>query len=97
MPDTIHLENKIDEADLEMKAIADAAAELQAEIDEKVRAFAHKYPQVEMSGLSEDFASRLSDIVDDLQGPAWRRKSRLEDEICNLEWDDLNRSRPVVL
>ncbi len=97
MDTTERLHDQIHDAEIEMKRIDVDAAALQDAIDELVRAFSAKYPKVAMSALSEDFASRLSDIVDDLQGPAYRRKSRLEDDICNADWADLERNSPVVL
>jgi hypothetical protein len=94
---TEHLHDKIADCETEMKAIDRDALDLQRAVEALVSDFAVKYPKVEMSGLNEDFASRLSDIVDDLQGPAYRRKSRIEDMIDDREWADLERSAVVVL
>lgn len=94
---TENLYDKIADCDAEMKSIDRDALDLQRAVEALVSDFAVKYPHVEMSGLSEDFATRLGDIVDDLQGPAARRKSRIEDMIDDREWADLERSAVVVL
>lgn len=98
MPDTHeNLHDQIHDAEQEMKRIQDAAHDLQRAVDALVSDFAVKYPNADTSGLTEDFASRLADIVDDLEGPAYRRKSRLEDQIAEIEWKDLNRNSPIVI
>lgn len=97
MRSTERLHDQIADAEQEMKRIQNDAAELQKAVDFLLTDYAVKYPHADTTSLSEDFAARLSDIVDDLEGPAYRRKSRLEDEISNIEWADLERSRAAVL
>lgn len=97
MPSTERLHDQIADCDAEMKRIRDDAYALQEAVAALVSDFAVKHPKAETSGLTDDFAFRLADIIDDLEGPAFRRKTRLEDEIGNIEWADLNRNAPVVL
>lgn len=97
MPGTERLHNQIADCDAEMKRIRDDAYALQEAVAALVSDFGVKYPKTEMSGLTEAFADCLSDIVDDLEGPAFRRKMRLEDEIGRIEWADLERDAPIVI
>lgn len=92
MSNTEHLHDQIADAEKEMKRIQDDAADLLKAVEALVSDFAVKYPHADLSGLNEDFASRLSDIVNDLEGPAARRKMRLEDIIGAIEWRDLRRN-----
>lgn len=87
----------IHDAEQEMKRIDSDAADLQRALDALLSDYGVKYPAADTGSLSADFAARLSDIVDDLQGPAYRRKVRLEDEIGGIEERDLRRSAPMVL
>lgn len=97
MPSTERLEDQIHDAEREMKTIARDAGDLQDALDALLSAFAMKYPMADTHTLSEDFAARLADQVDDLQGPSYRRKVRLENEVDDIEWADLERSRPVTI
>ncbi len=97
MPTSESKYDAIGEAELEMKKIEDDCYDLQTAVDALLSDFGMKYPVADIASLSSDFAARLSDIEDDLQGPAYRRKSRLEDEIADEEYADLERRRPVPL
>lgn len=97
MPDTFQLESQIADADREMKAIDRDAGDLQRAVDDLLSDFRAKYGHADTAGLSEAFSARLADIVDDLQGPAYRRKSRLEDEIGNIEFAELESRWAVTL
>lgn len=95
--DTERLYAQVDEAAAEMQRIEREGIELQRGVDALLSDFAMKYPHADTGSLSRDFAARLADTVDDLQGPAYRRKSRIEDTIGNIEERDLMRSSPLVL
>lgn len=97
MPDTERLYDQIADAEREMKRIQNDAADLLKAVEALVSDFAVKYPNAETGGLTEDFSSRLDDIVNDLRAPAEDRKMRLEDIIGAIEWRDLRRNSPVVL
>lgn len=95
MPDQYeNLNDQIADCDKEMKRIKDDAADLLKAVEALVSDFAVKYPNADTSGLTEDFASRLSDIVNDLEGPAWRRKCRIENELGAIDSADLWRNSP---
>ena len=89
---TERLYDQIADAEREMKRIQDDAADLLKAVEALVSDFSVKYPSAETGGLTEDFASRLDDIVNDLQAPAEDRKMRLEDIIGAIEWRDLRRN-----
>ena len=87
---TEHMHNQIADAEREMKRIQDDAAALLRAVQVCVDAFAVKYPNAEYGDLTRDFSARLDDIVDDLEGPAYRRKIRLEDDTVDCVADALS-------
>jgi len=96
MPSTERLYGQLDDADNEMAGIKAKGAALYKEIADKVRAFAEDYDCQPDSTL-EYIEGAIADLVDDAQGPAWRRKCRLENEIGAIEDADLRLNAPVVL
>ena len=78
-------EQKRTEADAEMRRIERDCGDLQDALDVLVSDFAMKYPDADTSELLRVFGKGLADVMDDLQGPAFRRKCKAECEIDDIE------------
>lgn len=94
--DTTRLYAQLDEAELEIEAIKRGGVDLYKAINALVLAYANDYG-CDASGTMEHIDDAISDLVNDAEGPAWRRKTRLEDEIGAIKDADLRLSAPVVL
>ncbi len=93
---TERLYAQLDEAQNEMDDIKARGVTLYKAIDALVRAFAADH-SCDADGTMEAIDEAIAELVDDAEGPAYRRVSRLEDEISNIEEADLRRSAPMVL
>lgn len=96
---TERLYGQLDATDDELSDIRAKASKLKADIGALIRAFAEDYS---CSSKSTDYAleyteDALVDLIDDAEGPTYRRKVRLEDQIGDIEDADLRRSAPMVL
>ncbi len=93
---TERLYSQLDEARNEMDDIKARGVTLYRAIDALVKDFALSHscnPQIAMEAIDE----AITELVDDAEGPTYRRAARLEDEISNIEEADLRRSAPMVL
>jgi molecular chaperone GrpE (heat shock protein) len=99
MASTERLYAQLDETANELSDIGDRARKLTADIESLIRAFAadHSCSDKSVNYAIEYTTDALVDLIDDATGPAYRRKTRLEDEIGAIEDADLRRSAPMVL
>lgn len=96
MPDTLNLYSALDSAANEYDAIARDGKELEGKIGSLLADFGHRH-RCDTAGPLEHIHDALTDLINDAQGPSYRRRVRLEDEIGALEDADMRRSSPVVL
>ncbi len=98
MTSTEHLYRQLDEADNELSDIRIRARALAIGIEGLIRAFAedHGCGETSTTYAIEYAADALTDLIDDAEGPAARRKIRIEDEIGEIENADLMRSIPAA-
>jgi len=95
-PDTLNLYGALDSASNEFDAIARDGADLGCKIGALMIEFGKRH-RCDAAGAIEHVNDALSDLINDAQGPSYRRRVRLEDEIGALEDADMRRSSPVVL
>ena len=93
---TDRLYAQLDEASNEIEATQRGGVTLYKAINDLVMAYAEKY-RCDATSTMEHIDDAISDLVNDAVGPAWRRKTRLEDEIDQIEEADLRRSAPVTI
>lgn len=90
---------QLEEAENEIADIRERARKLRTAIDAMIRAYAadHRCTQKSVDRAIEYTADALLDLIDDAEGPAYRRKCRIENEIGDSEYADERRSAPMVL
>ncbi len=96
MRDTERLQHALDDARTEHEAIHGEGVELSRQIEGLVKAYAARH-SCDCTGTMEHIDDAIKDLVSDASGPSHRLIVRLEDEIGNLEYADLERNSPVVL
>lgn len=96
MPVTTRLYAQLDEAENEMAGIRAKGNVLRNAVADLIRAFAQDHDCSPDHAL-EYVDGELAELVDDAEGPSYRRKCRLENEIGDIEYADLRLSSPVVI
>ena len=99
MPDTEYLQARLGEAHNEITDIRERGQKLRGAIAYLICAYAadHKCSQKSIDYAIEYSADALTDLLDDAEGPACRRATRIEMEIGDIESPDLYRSSPAVV
>lgn len=97
MPDTERLHDKIRDAEIALARIERDCAALQRAVDALLSDFAMKHPGADVLGLSSDFNIGLSTMQDEMNEPHLAAKSEADDELDDIEWRDMERSRAMVL
>ncbi len=99
MPSTERLQGQLDEAVNDLADIRARANALTVQICDLIVDFANDHGCSDKSvGYALEYtADALTDLIDDAEGPSYRRKVRLEDEIGVIEDADLRRSAPQAL
>lgn len=99
MAATERLYAQFDETSNELADIRERYKRMLGRVNAEIRAFAadHRCSESSLNRTIEYTADACTDLLDDAEGPAWRRKCRLENEIGDIEEADLRLSAPVVL